>query len=377
MNPAGHVATSRWSWFVRAARRARIATAILLVVAGMALVCGCGKGETLSKPTNEAAAPSPVVAEKDGAQLSAALSRSEMNVGERVELGVSVVAPRGASIELPSYQSLLDGTDDRFAFRITPRAEAPPVVESDGRERRSRAYTLEAVLPGEYQLPGPTARVAAPSVSAGGGESRTDSEWATEKLALVVREPGGAGPQQAELADIPKLQPVDLPNPKRYWYWAGAAAALVLFALAIAMLKRRRRRQVEAAIHVPAHVWARREIDSLLSREDMAHGRFREFYYSISGIVRGYIERRFHLAAPEMTTEEFLAASSRDRRFSEEDRGQLIEFMNACDIVKYACGEPTTQDARGAIETAEAYIERTREQPGAIDETPDARERAA
>lgn len=315
-----------------------------------------------------------VLAEKAGAQLSAGLSRAELNVGDRVELRVSVVAPRGTPIELPNYQSLLDETDDRFAFRITSRAEVPPVVETDGRERRGRVYTLEAVLPGEYQLPGAKARVVAPSVSVGEAE---ESEWTTGPLALAVREPGGGDAKQAELTSIPKLQPVDLPNPRRYWYWAAAAAALVLLSLAVAMLRRRRRQQAEAAIHVPAHVWARREIDSLLARDDMAHGRFREFYYSISGIVRGYIERRFHLAAPEMTTEEFLAASSRDRRFSEADRNQLIEFMNACDIVKYACGEPTTQDARAAVETAERYIERTHERPGATEASPDARERAA
>ncbi len=40
-------------------------------------------------------------------------------------------------------------------------------------------------------------------------------------------------------------------------------------------------------------------------------GQIQSFHYRISDIVRGYVERRFTVAAPEMTTEECLASSRR------------------------------------------------------------------
>jgi hypothetical protein len=112
---------------------------------------------------------------------------------------------------------------------------------------------------------------------------------------------------------------------------------------------------------VPAHVWARLQLDELLADDLIERGQVQEFYYRISGIVRGYIERRFHVSAPEMTTEEFLAAAGTDRRFEPEQTQSLHEFLTQCDLVKYARHAPASHEAREAIRAAEDFIQRTRE----------------
>ena len=40
----------------------------------------------------------------------------------------------------------------------------------------------------------------------------------------------------------------------------------------------------------------------------IAEGAFKEYYSALSGIVRTYVEQRFRIRAPEMTTEAFLLA---------------------------------------------------------------------
>ena len=56
-------------------------------------------------------------------------------------------------------------------------------------------------------------------------------------------------------------------------------------------------------------------LPALVTEDLIARGLIQEFHYRTSGIVRGYIERRFGVSAPEMTTEEFLTAAAADARF--------------------------------------------------------------
>ena len=68
---------------------------------------------------------------------------------------------------------------------------------------------------------------------------------------------------------------------------------------------------------------------------------------------------RFRLRAPEMTTEEFLTALSRDRSAVPYDAGALRSFMEACDLVKYAALEPRAEDAAAALGAARTFVEQS------------------
>ena len=76
--------------------------------------------------------------------------------------------------------------------------------------------------------------------------------------------------------------------------------------------------------------------------------------------MRGYIERRFDVSAPEMTTEEFLAAAACDSRFGSGTTDELKRFLTACDLVKYACHLPATVEADAALNAAADFVEHTR-----------------
>jgi hypothetical protein len=111
---------------------------------------------------------------------------------------------------------------------------------------------------------------------------------------------------------------------------------------------------------IPAHEWASREFAKLLAENLVASGRIRDFYFRLSDIVRGYIERRFEVSAPEMTTEDFLAEVSHDRRFGHQNTLELQRFLMACDLVKYAGFRPDPDDADVLTRAAMDFVERTR-----------------
>ena len=111
---------------------------------------------------------------------------------------------------------------------------------------------------------------------------------------------------------------------------------------------------------VLADVWARREIAALIAEDLVAKGFVQKFHYRISDIVRGYVERRFTISAPEMTSEEFLASAATDDRFGSKNNAELVSFLHACDMVKYAGQVPQPNEADTLVHAAGVFVERTR-----------------
>ena len=111
---------------------------------------------------------------------------------------------------------------------------------------------------------------------------------------------------------------------------------------------------------IPAHEWAYSQIAALIADDLVGQGRLQMFFYRISYIVRGYVERRFSVSAPEMTTEEVLSAAAADARCGPSTTSELDGFLSACDLVKYARHEPTDAECDGVLRAARGMIESTR-----------------
>jgi len=61
--------------------------------------------------------------------------------------------------------------------------------------------------------------------------------------------------------------------------------------------------------------------------------------------VRRYLEDRFRLRAPEMTTEEFLQAAQQNPQLPREHRSSLGRFLTEADMVKFARHIPELEEA--------------------------------
>jgi hypothetical protein len=157
--------------------------------------------------------------------------------------------------------------------------------------------------------------------------------------------------------------PVELPAPAARWYWwllGGVAAAAIIIVLVVLLLRWRRGRGPKT-IRIPPHQWAREQLRALIDEDLLGRDLIQSFYYQLNGIVRQYIELRFSLTAPEMTTQEFLEALRDSDRLAAEHKGLLERFMAACDMVKYARYQPGKQEIEQVFATARDFIEQTAE----------------
>ena len=112
-------------------------------------------------------------------------------------------------------------------------------------------------------------------------------------------------------------------------------------------------------VPVPAHVKALRALGQL--REPAADEEVEPFYVAVSQILRVYLEERFGLHAPTRSTEEFLAELEAGDSLALAHRQSLGNFLQQCDLVKFARLHPDTEVHGQTLRIASTVVDETRE----------------
>lgn len=335
--------------------RRRAATIPILLL----LLAGCRRGEE----TRTALTPLESSASAGGATLHLRLDRDKAAVGEAVRLELSVEGAAGREIGWPDLGESLA----TFHVKRLPAASG----EGDGKSQRS--WVLRPLEAGEIEVPAIGVTIGAPDATSQPAEPLVlRSEPVTLAVAAVA--PADADPaSMPALVDDPRSLPIDQ---RLKWAMAAASviAAIVIVALLIRWL-RRRRREAPPPPPIPPDEWALEQLRRLRDRGLVRAGRVKEFYFELNMIVRRYIERRFGLRAPEMTTEEFMESLRESSRLGDGHQRALNPFMEACDLVKYARHEPTASEIEDVDRTAEAFVRQTAHASDGAHAPTDARER--
>jgi hypothetical protein len=107
------------------------------------------------------------------------------------------------------------------------------------------------------------------------------------------------------------------------------------------------------------HVKAMRELARLRSAPRRTTAEIDAFYVAVSAVLRGYLEERFGLRAPERTTEEFLQELEQSPALAGQ-RQELRAFLSQCDLVKFAAQVPGEPVHLETLATAERFVAATR-----------------
>ena len=165
----------------------------------------------------------------------------------------------------------------------------------------------------------------------------------------------------AEIRDV--KPPMDFPTNYFFLFFIllliiGICCFLVIQALLI-KLKGKKKKTEES--RVDPYSMALKKLEELKKETLPLQGKVNLYYTKLSDIVRCYMEGRFKIRAPEMTTEEFLWTLNQKNIFKENQKQLLKEFLNGCDLVKFADYQATLKEIDQSLLQAERLIEETKE----------------
>src|SRR3984893_15915866 len=80
------------------------------------------------------------------------------------------------------------------------------------------------------------------------------------------------------------------------------------------------------------------------------------FSIRVSDILRGYVTEQFGLPVTRQTSVEFLNGLRGSSPFSEDEKSLLEDFLNRCDLIKFARYEATTSDSELLLEEAIRFV---------------------
>lgn len=149
--------------------------------------------------------------------------------------------------------------------------------------------------------------------------------------------------------------PVPVPNDWAWVFWV-MGIALGLAAAYIAWRRWQKKRVYKLVVPpTPPHVRARQRLHAALAHIQDP----RVFCGEVSDALRIYLEERFRFHAPERTTEEFMVELQNTNILTLNQKQSLADFLQSCDLVKFARHEPTEAALRDLYDSALRLVDET------------------
>lgn len=307
--------------------------------------------------SNDAAMPIESVAERGPVRVVVRLDPSTPRVGDTLTLTLEVTAEEDVELLMPSFGQALE----RF-----PIVDFLPSdrLDDEGRTVASQRYALELTASGKASIPPLIVEFVD---HRDGSKPAPDGEDAYELLTEQVPfEVMSVVPTMAatELKPpIGELEPLGSSRP----VWIGATALLLLAAAAFTAWRLRGGWNSQAR-RKSAYEMATARLDALVARPLPGPEAVSAFFVELSDLIRRYLEDRFELRAPELTTEEFLTVAAASPDLLAEHKGFLQGFLQSADMVKFARFVPGEQEIGDALLRARLFLDQTRDDDSAADE---------
>ncbi|QDV24311.1 LPXTG cell wall anchor domain-containing protein [Aureliella helgolandensis] len=286
--------------------------------------------------------------------VTARLTPAEPTIGDEIVFEIEVAAEEAVELLMPEFSEALD----RYTILdFVPRQK----ITADGKTLATQRYTLQPIASGPQSIPS----ILVEFVDNRPGQQPTPEDFdayevLTERIDFTVQ---SVLPSSASSELEPPLGALELQtetSSASLWLYALAGLALLLAGGGLVLWFSKRRRRVK---RLTAYEIARTKLQQLISDQQSDQPQFsvEQFFVEISGVVRRYLEDRFELRAPELTTDEFLQLSAAESSLSKAHQSLLSEFLQQADVVKFAGVRATPADVQHSIQLALQFIEETSE----------------
>ena len=329
----------------------------LLLLAGLA---ACGSRATIDEtaPTAPVEPPKDAIAkttENGPVKATVKVWPPKPALGETIYVRLEIDAPAGVSIDAP-FQEAGDQRLGRFrVVGFTKDAHR----KTDGGQLTEQTYSLEAPTSGRHRIP----PLRLEMLDARGTEKRKAQELLTDEVPIEVAPIAGEA-ANAELK--PALGELDPDVGGTSWIAIlGIISGIAVLGSGSILAVRGLRARRKIAQQRSAYDEAVAQLHELELRGAPDSDAADAWFVELSAIVRRYLERRYDIRAPELTTEEFLQVATARPELDAEHRTLLTQFLERCDRVKFAGYRPEAEESLATLAAARGFIEDTRLQEAA------------
>ena len=275
------------------------------------------------------------------AQLKTSIDATTVTIGDVVTVKLSIKHPEALKVAFPPIGPSLG------EWTVRTSKPLPPTKLADGNIEEVLELQLAAYKTGDVEVP-----VLNVETVTATGEKEV---LATEPIKVVVQ--SVLTGQQDTLKDLKPQAEIEADyKPFLFFLLALASAGYLVYRL-IQYFKRRKKAPVPKPERVRlAEEVAREAIERLLARKLVEQGHFKQFYLELSEIIKRFLGSKLGVHSLERTTEEF----TRDLRLVSVPSAQyrmIREFLEDCDLVKFAKYRPGPEEVDEIIERSRRMID--------------------
>jgi hypothetical protein len=310
----------------------------------IAVWLGCAT-ETIEEQPNGQTFEDSVIEQTEIGPVTATiqLSPKQIKLGDPIQLQLEVLAQPNVEIELPPFGEALG----RFQIsNFQPRER----INDDGSMYASQTYTLQAPMSGLQRVP--SLRVIFRDKRP--DKESEEQEILTEEISVMIT---GLLEEDAPLnfqaARGSLANKIDIP----LWLW-GLGVGLPLLGFGW-VFRKKYTVWKKAEIIRNSYEQALESLLALQQNHKQSDG-IDIFYAKLSMIVRRYLEARFGLHAPELTTQELLNKAQASSVLSTQHQLFLKGFLERCDAIKFAQALSSIEEANNEIHRVRTFLEETR-----------------
>lgn len=292
-----------------------------------------------------------------GAQVnvSAAIDSTSILIGEQTRIHLEATQNAGQTVQFP----ILNDTIVK-GIEILDISKPDTVRLSDNRFTVKQDILVTSFDSALYYMP--------PFRFVAGSDTLL-----TDPLALKVTT-FDVDTESKEYFDIKPIKKAPFVLMDYIWLIVGGVLLILAIILGIWLYKRwkyRKDHPMEIAgiePELPPFEAAIKALDHLKEQKLWQQGLEKEYYTSLTDILRGYIDGRFHVNAMEMTSSEIIAAMRKEDA-PKELIDKLKQVLDLADFVKFAKLRPGYEENEMSLHAAYTFVNGTQEvKPEVTDE---------
>ena len=281
-----------------------------------------------------------------GIEIKAEVEPRTATIGDPIRIDLNITLPKGYRASVPSMGTAVG---DFTILEFYPGPSYPGATQLPATDQTPHQARLVVAVykVGEFEFPPIRFTLSDPS----GKEIPAATSPVKIQIQSILTE------KDTTPRDLKKQ--AELQDPFPWIFWLALGLAVIAAAFLIRWWRLRRRRPVTTQPRQPEldpFALAESELRNLLSQGLLEKGLTKQFYVSLSEIIKKVVEAGYGVATAEQTTSE-IAEELRQRKFEARDLRRIEGFLANSDLVKFAKYHPSKSENDQAVTEAFQILE--------------------